>query len=173
MMNKKFLAALLAILMVLALVLAGCANRSSESSSDQQSSVPVIGVEDWDDMDPVISNSASASQSQSQSGSQSGSHSNSTSTSQSSSKLSSTSNSQSNSSSASGSVSASGKEEYGLSYEEYLAMSPQERQAYCETFASMKEFKAWRDAAKDEYEANNGHIKIEGDNDIYLPDYIQ
>ena len=53
-----------------------------------------------------------------------------------------------------------------LSYEEYMAMSPAEQQAYYERFSSLEEFIAWHNAAQAEYEAEHDIPVVTGPIDI-------
>lgn len=57
-----------------------------------------------------------------------------------------------------------------LTYEEYMALSPEEQQAYYESFPTLEEFIAWHNAALEEYEANNTVPVVTGPIDI--GDYI-
>ncbi len=156
-MNKKLLAGLLAIIMILALVLVGCSKKPGNTPSGQQSLQPGNGVEDWDEVNPGVGNSSGqnsgqASGSNSQSGSQSGSQS---------------------SGSSSSSSSASGKEDYGMTLEEYNSMSPKDQQAYFESFDSVEDYWAWYDAAKADYDAKMDGTHIEGDGNFDITDHIK
>ena len=53
-----------------------------------------------------------------------------------------------------------------VTYEEYLAMSPQEQQAHYEQFPSLEAYIAWHNAALEEYEENQGSIEVTGGIDI-------
>ena len=53
-----------------------------------------------------------------------------------------------------------------VTYEEYLAMSPQEQQAHYEKFPSLEAYIAWHNAALEEYEENQGSIEVTGGIDI-------
>ena len=53
-----------------------------------------------------------------------------------------------------------------VTYEEYLAMTPQEQQAHYEQFPSLEAYIAWHNAALEEYEENQGSIEVTGGIDI-------
>ena len=61
-------------------------------------------------------------------------------------------------------------EEY--TYEEYIAMSGEEQQAFLERFDSMALFFAWLNAAKAEYDENQNDIEIGGDGSIDLGEIV-
>lgn len=58
------------------------------------------------------------------------------------------------------------QEPVALSYEEYMAMSPAEQQAYYESFPTLEEFIAWHNAALAEYEAGQDVPVVTGPIDI-------
>ena len=58
-----------------------------------------------------------------------------------------------------------------LTYEEYLAMTGSQQQAYYNTFESVRAFVEWFDAAKAEYKKQNQAIEVTGSS-INLEDYI-
>ena len=163
MMNKKILAVMMAVVMILALVLVGC-GKPSENIVPGSSSANGTGVENWDDV--VIDNSGNSQQSGSSSGSTSGSSSGSASGSASGS------TSGSSSGSSSGSLSGVGKEDYGITYEEYQAMDPYEKQAYFEELG-LEEFKKWYNAAKYDFDVRQDAIRIEGDGGFNIGDYLK
>lgn len=53
-----------------------------------------------------------------------------------------------------------------LTYEEYMALSPAEQQAYYESFPSLEDYIAWHNAALAEYEENQDTIVATGPIDI-------
>ncbi len=55
------------------------------------------------------------------------------------------------------------------SYEMYVAMSPEEQEAFFATFDGMEAFVAWYNMAKSEYEASNPNVEI-GDGAVNLGD---
>ena len=57
-----------------------------------------------------------------------------------------------------------------MTYEKYIAMSPEEQQAYYKSFPSATEFFNWYNAAKEKYEAEQNYIEVDGE--INLGDYI-
>lgn len=59
-----------------------------------------------------------------------------------------------------------------LSYEEYLALTPAEQQAYYETFADYEAYFAWLNKAKEDYENNKDQIEIGGNGSLDLGDII-
>lgn len=161
-MNKKALAVMMVALMVLALVLVGC-GRPSEHIVDGGSSQDATGVEDWDDV--VVNNSNNSQQSGSASDSASGSASGSQSGSSSGNK------SSSGDKSSSSSSSGVGQEDYGITYEEYLAMDAYEQQAYFEELG-WDEYLKWYNAAKKDYEERQDAIRVEGDGGFNIGDYL-
>lgn len=58
------------------------------------------------------------------------------------------------------------QEPVALSYEEYMALSPAEQQAYYESFPTLEEFIAWHNAALAEYEAGQDVPVVTGPIDI-------
>ena len=56
-------------------------------------------------------------------------------------------------------------------YETYMSMSPSEQKAFRASFGSTAEFFAWYNAAKDEYERNNGDQEV-GDGSVDLEDVM-
>jgi len=59
-----------------------------------------------------------------------------------------------------------------LSYEEYMAMSPTEQQAYFQSFSNPADFFTWHNNAKAEYDANKNDIEIGAGGSIDLGDII-
>lgn len=59
-----------------------------------------------------------------------------------------------------------------LTYEEYLAMTKEDRQAFFESFESMDEFLIWLDAAKEAYQSSKNDNAIDGDKPIDLEDLL-
>ena len=53
-----------------------------------------------------------------------------------------------------------------VTYEEYLAMTPQEQQAHYEQFPSLEAYIAWHNAALEEYEEKQNSIEVTGGIDI-------
>ena len=53
-----------------------------------------------------------------------------------------------------------------VTYEEYLAMTPQEQQAHYEQFPSLEAYIAWHNAALEEYEEKQNSIEVTGSIDI-------
>ncbi len=149
-MNKKILAGLLAVILLLAVVLVGC-SKPSQSGPDQFASSGT-GVEDWDEIIVGGNEQGNSSDGSSQSGSQSGS--------------------QSNSQSSSGSASVPTDGSKTLTYKEYLALSAAEQQAYFESFDSPEDYMAWRTQAKKAYEDEQNAIRVEGDGSFNIGDYI-
>lgn len=72
-----------------------------------------------------------------------------------------------NGSSSGGGSSAPG----GVTYADYIAMTPAQQQAYFESFSSLDAYTKWYNDAKAEYEANNESIEIEGGN-VNLGDIV-
>ena len=58
-------------------------------------------------------------------------------------------------------------------YEAYMALSPEEQQAYFLSFSSYTDFFAWFNAAKDAYEALQDRIEIGGDGNVDIGDLIE
>lgn len=58
-----------------------------------------------------------------------------------------------------------------LTYKEYLAMTPTEQKAYYDSYENFKDFVAWHNAAKAEYDAENGSVEIQ-DGKIDISDII-
>ena len=155
MMNKKVLAVMMAVVVILALVLVGC-GKPSEHIVPGSSSASGTGVEDWDDV--VNNNGGNAEQSGSASGSASDSSG-------------SSSGSSSGNKSSSSSSSGVGQEDYGITYEEYIAMDPYEQQAYFEELG-WDEYIKWYNAAKKDYDARQDAIRVEGDGGFNIGDYL-
>ena len=153
-MNKKILAGLLAIILVLAVVLVGC-SKPSQGGPDQFASSGT-GVEDWDDIIVGGNESGNSNDGNSQSGSQSGKPS----------------GSQSNSQSSSGSASVPTDGSKTLTYKEYLALSAAEQYAYFESFDSFEDYWAWRTQAMKAYKDEQNVIRVEGDGSFNIGDYI-
>lgn len=57
-------------------------------------------------------------------------------------------------------------------YEDYLAMTPEEQEVFFDSFPSMEAFMDWHNAAKAEYEDNEEGIIVDGGN-INIGDYIE
>ena len=57
-----------------------------------------------------------------------------------------------------------------MTYEEYLAMSPEEQEAYYDSFPSYVEFFAWLNAAKEEYEQANKNPTLGEDGSLDVGD---
>ncbi len=53
-----------------------------------------------------------------------------------------------------------------LTYEEYQALSPEERRAYYETFEDYNDFFAWYNNAIEKYKEENPGIELDGDIEI-------
>ena len=155
MMNKKVLAVMMAVVVILALVLVGC-GKPSEHIVPGSSSANGTGVEDWDDV--VNNNGGNAEQSGSASGSASDSSG-------------SSSGSSSGNKSSSSSSSGVGQEDYGNTYEEYLAMDAYEQQAYFEELG-WDEYIKWYNAAKKDYDDRQASIRVEGDGGFNIGDYL-
>ena len=60
-----------------------------------------------------------------------------------------------------------------LSYEEYMALTPEEQQAYYESFEDFDAYFDWLNKAKEDYENNKDEIKIEGGGSLDLGDIIE
>lgn len=58
-------------------------------------------------------------------------------------------------------------------YEAYIALSPEEQQAYFLSFSSYTDFFAWFNDAKDAYEALQDRIEIGGDGNVDIGDLIE
>ena len=58
-----------------------------------------------------------------------------------------------------------------MTYEKYISMSPEDQQAYFESYSSPDAFFKWFNAAKAEYDKNNDAIEVEGGN-IDIGDYM-
>ena len=58
-----------------------------------------------------------------------------------------------------------------MTYEKYIAMSPEKQQAYFETFSSPQAFFTWFNNAKAEYEKNQDKTEVKGDG-IDIGDYM-
>lgn len=59
-----------------------------------------------------------------------------------------------------------------LTYEEYMALSPEEQQAYFLSFEDPADYMAWFNQAKAEYEANKDDIVIGGDGNVDIGDIL-
>ena len=145
-------------------------SEESESSSEEPFE-PIYdgaaGVEEWPDDDESVSSATSSVIHISGNGSSSRPSYNSSSSSSSSSSGS----SESSSDSSSDTSSDSGEADDGkMTYEKYIALSPEEQQKYYNSFASVEAFFNWLNAAKAEYEANRDEIEVDGEIDI--GDYI-
>lgn len=57
-----------------------------------------------------------------------------------------------------------------MTYEEYLAMSPEEQESYYDSFPSYVEFFAWLNAAKEEYEQANKNPTLGEDGSLDVGD---
>lgn len=65
-----------------------------------------------------------------------------------------------------------GEDDDRVTYEEYNNMSPEDQMEFFNRFASMEDFLAWYNQAKDEYEEEHGSIDIE-DGNIDLGDIVK
>ncbi len=196
-MNKKILAGLLAIILVLSLVLVGCSKRKKDHSTDQFAQGGV-GVEDWDeneggveDWDDNESNSSSSGNKDDNNGgvtvedwddneddnstgsnsSQGGSSGKPSSGKPSSSSSSSSNSSSGQSSSGGSSVPTDGSKV--LTYSQYIKLSPAKQQEYFESFKSYTDFISWYNKAKKEYDAQQDSIRVEGGDSFDISDYIK
>lgn len=59
-----------------------------------------------------------------------------------------------------------------LTYEEYLALTPAQQQAYYETFEDYEAYFAWLNQAKENYENSKDQIEIDGSGSLDLGDII-
>jgi hypothetical protein len=59
-----------------------------------------------------------------------------------------------------------------LTYEEYLALTPAQQQAYYETFEDYEAYFAWLNQAKEDYENSKDQIEIDGSGSLDLGDII-
>lgn len=57
-----------------------------------------------------------------------------------------------------------------LTFEEYLALSSAEQQAYFESFPSIQEYIAWYNAAQKEYEDSQNKVEVSGD--VNIGDFV-
>ena len=57
-----------------------------------------------------------------------------------------------------------------MTYEKYIAMSPEEQQKFIQTFENLEDYFAWYNEAKAKYDEENAGIEIDGE--INLGDYI-
>ena len=55
-----------------------------------------------------------------------------------------------------------------LTYEEYNALSATEQEKYFNSFATMEEFFAWYNLAKQEFEDSQDRVEVGGDGDINI-----
>ena len=53
-----------------------------------------------------------------------------------------------------------------LTYEEYNSLSAKDQEAYFNSFASIEDFFAWYNLAKEEYESSQSRVEIGGDGDV-------
>ena len=65
-----------------------------------------------------------------------------------------------------------GKDKWAVTYEEYLAMTGVEQEAFYYSFDNSDDYFKWYNAAKKEYDSNENNIVIGGDNSVNLGDIL-
>lgn len=65
-----------------------------------------------------------------------------------------------------------GKDKWAVTYEEYLAMTGAEQEAFYHSFDSSDDYFKWYKAAKKAYDNNENNIVIGGDNSVNLGDIL-